>query len=207
MTRIMVVDDHHMFRTGVEAVLNTAGIEVAASIGDGDTALESIEAIDPDIVLLDIRMPGRDGVSILKAIRQASETRKVIILATELHDDQLVAVMQERVDGIVFKHATETQLFEAIEAVSKGKRHIDGDLLDRAFHLAMSEPKVSQLDLLTKREREIAEAVARGMRNREVGELLNMTEGTVKVCLHSIFSKLKIDNRTELALLMTPRAH
>jgi two-component system, NarL family, nitrate/nitrite response regulator NarL len=205
LTSIAVVDDHQLFRIGVEAVLAANGIEVVASVSDGDQALAEIDRLDPDLVLLDIRMPLRDGVSTLEAMRARGDRRKVIVMATELSDHQLLAVMKAGVDAILFKHEHESQLFKAIEALQAGQRFIGGDLMDRAFSLALDAGEETPLAKLTPRERQIVDGVAKGLRNREIGNLLGMTEGTVKITLHGIFNKLKVENRTELAILALPR--
>lgn len=207
MKTIAVVDDHQLFRIGVEAVLASKGLEVVASIADGEQALEKIAEVDPDLVLLDIRMPAKDGVATLQALRARGDKRKVIIMATDLYDEQLVAIMGVGVDAILFKHDHEDELFNAIQALREGRRYIAGELLDRAFGLALSSAAPSPIERLSARERQIAEAVAKGMRNREVGELLGMTEGTVKVMLHGIFNKMKVENRTELAVLLQSSKH
>lgn len=204
MTTILIADDHHFFRTGVTTMLSAAGFEVVGSVQDGDAALTAIGEVDPNVVILDIRMPGRDGVATLEAMRKKGDNRPVIVLATEVSDSQLVAIMRAGVNAILFKDGAEELLLETIEAVRDGRRHIDGELIDKAFALATSGSDGSPLSVLSARERQVAEAVARGLRNREVGQALGMTEGTVKVFLHNIYSKLGIGNRTELAILMQP---
>lgn len=205
MTTVLIADDHKFFRTGVSAMLGAAGIDVVSSVGDGDAALEAIVEANPDMVILDIRMPGLDGVATLNELRRQGDERPVIVLATELKDDQLVAIMSAGVNAILFKDGAEEALLEAIEAVRSGKRYIDGAILDRAFRLAVNggERQPVALSMLAARELEVAAAVAEGKRNREVADELGMTEGTVKVFLHIIYAKLGIGNRTELALMMS----
>lgn len=202
MTSIVIADDHAFFRAGVEAALVSEGFDVVASVDDGDAALRAIADRNPDVVILDIRMPVRGGVSTIEAMRAAGDNRPVVVLAAELSDDDLLSIMKCGVNGVVFKQGAELRLFDALKAVSEGSRFIEGDLLEKAFSLAVGRPKDSPLDLLTARERQIVEEVALGLRNREIAERLGMSEGTVKVYLHNIFSKLGVDNRTELALMV-----
>ena len=197
MTSILIADDHPFFRAGVSAMLTTAGHQIVGTVDDGDAALDAIAEVNPDVVILDIRMPGRDGVKTLEAMRARNDRRPVIVLATEIMDDQLVAIMRAGVNAILFKDQTEDALLEAIGAVREGARHIDGALLDKAFHIAA---------LRSPRERQVAEAVAAGKRNRDVAVALGMTEGTVKVFLHKIYAKLSVANRTESSVLMQSRA-
>lgn len=201
MSRILVADDHPFFRLGVDAVLKMGGHEVVAMTGDGDTTLAAVERENPEIVLLDVRMPGRDGISTLQAMRARGDCRPVVILTVEMTDDQLLAAIRAQVNGIVFKHDAEEKLLEAIEAVRNGSRYLDGELIDKAIARATTTGAPSPLAALTPKERDVANHVARGLRNREIAALLATTEGTVKVYLHSIYTKLGISNRTELAMI------
>lgn len=200
VSRILVADDHPFFRLGVDAVLKMGGHEVVAMASNGDVTLEAIERENPEIVLLDVRMPDGDGISTLKTMRDRGDNRPVILLTVEVTDDQLLAAIRAKVNGIVFKHDAEDRLLKAIDAVSKGQRYIDDDLIDKAITLASTTRPPTRLMALSSKEREVAQHVARGLRNREIATLLGTTEGTVKVYLHSIYTKLGISNRTELAI-------
>ena len=200
MSRILVADDHPFFRLGVDAVLQMGGHEVVAMTDEGDATLEAIERLNPDIVLLDVRMPGRNGISTLQALRKRGDNRPVILLTVEMNDDQLLAAIRAKVNGIVFKHEAEDQLLKAIDAVSNGLRYVDDELIDKAIAQASSARSPAHLTGLSPKELEVAQHVARGLRNREIAALLGTTEGTVKVYLHSIYTKLGISNRTELAI-------
>lgn len=174
------------------------GHEVIATADDGEAALAAAERENPDVVLLDIRMPVRDGISTVQALRERGDNRPVIILTVEMTDEQLLEALRAQVNGIVFKHDNEGRLLSAIEAVRNGLRYIDSELFDKAIVQA-STP--SRLSGLTPKEMEVARHVARGLRNREIAASLTTTEGTVKVYLHNIFNKLRITNRTELAAI------
>jgi len=200
MTSIVIADDHVFFRNGVEAALEAAGFAVVGSVGDGDAALTSVAQKNPDVLILDIRMPGKGGIAALEALRESGDKRPVIILATEVDDDALVAAMNAGANAIIRKDTAELRLFDAIKAVREGTRYIDGDLLEKAFAMAQGEPKPVAASLLSDRERRIAGEVAQGCSNREIAEKLGITEGTVKVYLHNIYAKLGMKNRTELAL-------
>ena len=201
MSRILVADDHPFFRLGVNAVLQMGGHEVIAMTGDGDSTLEAIGRDNPEIVLLDVRMPGRDGIATLKAMRERGDERPVIILTVEMTDGQLLEAIRARVNGIVFKHDGEDSLLKAVDAVRRGLTYLDSALIDKAVKHASNANPPSRLAVLTRKEREVAQHVARGLRNREIAALMTTTEGTVKVYLHSIYTKLGISNRTELAMI------
>ena len=198
----MIADDHPFFRLGVEAVLKSAGHEVIAMAGDGEEALATIADVDPELLLLDVRLPERDGISTLQELRKRGDNRPIIILTVEMTDDQLLAAMQARVNGIVFKHYGEDSLLKAIETVSKGLQYIEPELFERAVAHASVKDEPSPLATLTPKERNVARHVANGLRNREIATELKTTEGTVKVYLHSIYTKLGLSNRTELASIV-----
>ena len=202
MTRIVLADDHPFLRTGVEGALGSMGIDIVASVENGDEALEAIEREDPDVAILDIRMPGMGGIPVLEALRARGDNRPVILLTAEIEDSALLAAVKSRVDGIVFKHGAETRLHDAIKAVTTGERYIDQELMQRALDLAIENPRPSLMSKLSAREMQIAEAVAVGKRNRDIAEDIGTTEGSIKVYLHRIYEKLGVGSRTELAVLV-----
>ncbi|MBV1692595.1 response regulator transcription factor [Novosphingobium sp. G106] len=202
MSRILIADDHEFLRAGLEAVLGSLGHIVAASVPDGDTALTAIEKSDPEIVILDIRMPGRTGVEVLQSLRAKGDRRPILLLAAEVDDRSLVAAIDAKVDGIVLKGESAGTLQQAIEAVVAGKRFIDIALMDRAFELVSQPPVRRALDALSPRDRIIVERAAAGLRNKQIAEELGISEGAVKIFLHRVYDRLGVSNRTELAQLV-----
>lgn len=200
MIPILIADDHGFIRAGVEAVLRGSRFDVIAGAASGEETLAAIETHDPEVVLLDINMPGMNGVQALEALRAKGDRRPVVLLTAEINDRQLLAVMRAGVDGIVSKDGAENELVDVLERVHAGQKAIDPVFLQRALDLSL-KPEGGPLERLNPRERRIARLVARGMRNREIGQELNIGEGTVKVYLHAMYQKLNIENRTELALL------
>lgn len=202
MSRILIADDHAYLRAGLEAALVAAGHEIVASVEDGAAAQHQIAAADPDIAILDIRMPGLSGIDLLKALRAAGDHRKVVLLTAALRDDDLLAAMHARVDAIVMKDDAAHVLTQALAAINAGERSIPLCLMDRAFTLVTAEPPPDPLAMLSERDRRIVEGAAAGLRNRQIAERLGLSEGAVKVYLHRIFDRLGLSNRTELALLV-----
>ncbi len=202
MTRIVLADDHPFLRTGVEEVLGGLGMEIVASVDNGAAALQAVEREDPDVVVLDVRMPQMCGISVLEAMRARGDERPVILLTAQIEDAALLSAVKAKVDGIVFKDGAENRLHQAIEVVLTGERFIDQPLMQRALDLAIDNPRPSPLARLTARESQIAQAVAVGKRNRDIADEIGTTEGSVKVYLHRIYEKLGIGSRTELAVLV-----
>lgn len=200
MIPVLIADDHGFIRAGVEAVLRGSRFQVVAATASGEETLAAIETHNPAIVLLDINMPGMNGVQTLEAVRAKGDKRPVIMLTAEINDRQLLSVMRAGVDGIVSKDGAEDELVDVLEKVNAGQKAIAPVFLQRALDISLN-PEGGPLERLNPRERRIARLVARGLRNRDIGQELNIGEGTVKVYLHAMYQKLGIDNRTELALL------
>lgn len=206
MTRVVIADDHPFLRTGLEAVLRSAGIDICATANDGNEALVAIETYNPDVVILDVQMPVRDGISALEALRGRNDERPVILLTAQLDDARLVAAVKAKVNGIVFKQGAEQHLIDTVRKVAGGETVIPADLLIKAQELIDRGGPADIFEALSPRERQITEAVARGMRNREIASHLGMTEGSIKVYLNRIFDKLGVENRTELAIRIHEQA-
>lgn len=195
----MLVDDHGFLRSGVAAVLTSAGLDVVSSVEDGTSAFNAIPDANPDVVVLDVRMPNGGGVDVLRRLRQAGDYRPVVVLATEIDDKELASLLDSSADAILFKSCSEDELIETIQTVASGKSVFDRRLLQKIRATAEEQSPTNATRVLSPREQMIAELVAGGMRNRDVGTQLGITEGSVKVHLHKIFAKLGVKTRTELA--------
>ncbi|OYW16575.1 MAG: DNA-binding response regulator [Novosphingobium sp. 12-64-8] len=200
MIPVLIADDHGFIRAGVEAVLRGSQFQVVAATASGEETLAAIDTHNPAIVLLDINMPGMNGVQTLEALRAKGDKRPIVLLTAEINDRQLMSVMRAGVEGIVSKDGAEDELVDVLEKVHAGQKAIAPVFLQRALDISLN-PEGGPLERLNPRERRIARLVARGLRNRDIGQELNIGEGTVKVYLHAMYQKLGIDNRTELALL------
>lgn len=201
MIGVLVADDHGFIRAGVNAVLHGTRFAVVAGTASGEETLAAIASNNPDIVLLDINMPGMNGVDALEALRQRGDSRPVVVLTAGITDRQLMSVLRAGVNAIISKEGAEDELVDTLERVHAGERAIAPEYLQRALDLSLQPEEKGPLDPLNPREKRIARLVARGMRNRDIGQELNIGEGTVKVYLHAMYQKLGIENRTELALL------
>lgn len=200
--RIVLADDHPLIRSGVASVLALQGHEIVASVADGEAALTAIADHRPDIVILDIRMPLANGIDVLRRMRKGAKAIPVVLLTADIEDDQLIDALRLGVRGIIFKDGAEDRLVECIDRVAAGASYIDSALIDRATSLALA-PSNDPLGELSPRELELAKLVSEGLRNREIAARMAITEGTVKVYLNTVYTKLGLVNRTALALLVT----
>ena len=196
--RILLADDHPMIRAAIDVLLRDTGYEVVGMAGTGQAALEVLKEIQPDILLLDIQMPGGSGLEVLRQLRADKSPVKVILLTAAIDDKALLEAKALKVRGIVLKNSDPAYLLECLDSVSAGRMWIDPELAKRTRKLAASSGNASLQ--LAPRERQLIAFVRKGLRNREIGEQLGVTEGTVKAYLHAIYEKLGVSNRTELAI-------
>ena len=198
MKRVLLADDHPMIRTALEALLRDTGLEIVGMAGTVDATLREVERLQPDLLLLDLQMPGGSGMDVLRAVRAAKLSLRVIVLTAGIDDSALLEAKALNVDGIVLKNSDPAFLIDCIDRVRAGRSWIDPDLAERARRLAQG-PAPGQRAGLAPRELQVIGLVRRGLRNREIAEQLGVKEGTVKVYLHAIFEKLGVSSRTELA--------
>ena len=196
--RILLADDHPMIRAAIDVLLRDTGFEVVGMAGTGEMALSENRRLRPDIMLLDIQMPGGSGLEVLRQLRAEKSPVHVILLTAAVDDSALLEAKALKVRGIVLKNSDPAYLLECLESVSAGRMWIDPDLAKRSRKLASAANHVTLQ--LAPRERQLIAFVRKGLRNREIGEQLGVTEGTVKAYLHAIYEKLGVGNRTELAI-------
>lgn len=201
MTTVLIADDHAFIRAGVEAVLAPTDYHIVAAVGSGREALAAIAQHNPAICVFDVTMPDGDGVSTLQKLRATGDQRPVVLLTAQIDDARLLDAMEAGVNGIVGKEGAEETLLDTLATVLDGGVVIGPDLQLRAKAETARRQTPSPLAALTPRERTIAVLIARGHRNRDIAAELGITEGTIKVYLHTLYQKLGVENRTELAVL------
>ena len=197
MTRVLLADDHPMIGAALEVLLRGTDYELIGRARSGADALVQIQRLKPDLLLLDVHMPDGSGLDVLRKLRENRRAPAVVLLTAGMDDSQLLAVDKLAAEGMVLKTSDPALLIECMEKVRKGERCVDPEIAERMSH---AKERASRAPSLTPRERELVELVAQGLRNRDIGAKLGVTEGTVKVYLHAIFDKLGVDNRTELAM-------
>jgi DNA-binding NarL/FixJ family response regulator len=189
--RILVVDDHFVVRMGLSGVVNLeADMEVAGEAADGAQAVEMFSKCSPDLVLMDLRMPVKDGIWATAEIRTKDPEARILMLTTFDGDTDIHRAMQAGAQGYVLKNCTRDQLIPAVRAVAAGQRWLPRDIANRLAERNIFEE-------LTAREIQVLEQMAKGLANKEIGEVLKISEHTVKGHLKSILGKLIVADRTE----------
>jgi DNA-binding NarL/FixJ family response regulator len=203
--RVVLADDQTLVRQGIRSLLELdGGIAIAAEAADGDEALAAIRREKPDVALLDVRMPGRTGVEVLRELHAAGELPPAILLTTFDDDEALLEGVKAGARGYLLKDVSLEQLTDAIRAVAAGGTVIRPAVTERVLrgldHVRREFEAMSPPDPLTKREVEVLRLIAGGYSNREIAEALGTAEGTVKNHASSILSKLGVRDRTRAVL-------
>jgi DNA-binding NarL/FixJ family response regulator len=200
---LILADDHPIVLDGLEQLFRLEeGLDVVARCRDGEETLLAVRTLAPDVLVLDVRMPGADGIEVLRALQKERIPTRVVLLTAALEDEQLLDAIRAGARGVVLKDMAPQLLVEAVRAVLGGGQWLEKGLGGRALtRLLQRERGLAEAARhLTPRELEIVRMVAQGLRNRAIAERLFITEGTVKVHLHNIYEKLGIDGRVELTL-------
>lgn len=205
MISVMLVDDQTLVRQGVRSLLELSdSIRVIAEAADGDQAISMIPEVKPDVVLLDMRMPGKSGLDVLHALAERNALPPTIILTTFDDDELVLAGVKAGAKGYLLKDVTLEQLVEAVEQVAAGgtlmRPAITERLLAGLDRMQNSFASLDQPDPLTERETEILRLMAGGYSNKEIANSLNVAEGTVKNHVSNILSKLGVRDRTRAVL-------
>lgn len=206
--RLVLVDDDPMVRSALRMFVGgDSGITVVGEGADGEEALAVVDAARPDVVLMDIRMPVRDGLSATEALRSRPDPPRIIVLTTFDADEYVLRALRLGADGFLLKDTAPAQLLEAIRMVSAGLPMLSPTVMATLVTAVAATPaaddpapRTSALDGLTERELEVAQAVARGLSNAEIAATLFMSVPTVKTHVGRLFEKLGVENRVQVAI-------
>lgn len=201
--RLVLADDHAIVLHGLKRLFEGhADFEVVACCRDGAEVLRAAQSDRCDVLVLDLRMPGLTGLDVLKTIADEGRTCRTVLLTAAITDDDVVEAVRLGAQGVVLKEASPETLLECIRGVHRGEQWIDQETMSRAFDRALRRDTAVREagKVLTPRELEIVRMIAQGLRNRAIAERLSISEGTVKIHLHNVYEKLKIDGRLELML-------
>lgn len=203
--RVVLVDDEQLVRTGLRMILGTEpGIEVVGEAGQGQEALVAVEALDPDVVLLDLRMPVLDGISATRALVAAGTRARILVLTTFDTDRNIADALHAGATGFLLKDAPADQLVAAIRAAATGDAVLAPSVARRvAEELARHRPAagIERMEALTDRERDVLEQMAEGLSNAEIAQRLFITEGTVKTHVARVLQKLGVRDRLQAVVL------
>jgi two-component system NarL family response regulator len=198
--RVLIAEDQAIVRDGLAALVGyQPDFEVAGCAADGADAVRLFRELCPDVVLMDLRMPGMGGVDAIEAIRLADPQARILVLTTYDGDEDIYRALQAGACGYLLKDASTEELVGAIRTVAKGGRHIPSAIAQRLADRAMSGPSLSE------REVEVLRLVAAGLTNKEIAAKLFIAEGTVKTHLNSIHEKLGVRDRTEAVMVAVRR--
>ncbi|MGE5491331.1 MAG: response regulator [Actinomycetota bacterium] len=206
--RLILADDHPLMLQAMESILTAEpDFRVEYACRDGQQALEAVRRLQPDILLLDLKMPGMDGLAVLAELhRESSLTRTVIYTAT-MHQDDVLTAVRLGVRGMILKDMSADQLLRCLRKVHAGETWIEkrsiGLALDKILRRETEMYQISAI--LTPRELDLVRMVASGLANRQIAEKAHITEGTVKVHLHRIYAKLDLRDRMALTLFARDR--
>jgi DNA-binding NarL/FixJ family response regulator len=203
MIRLLLVDDQDIVRRGLKALLKLEpDLEVVGEAEDGQRAIAQVQTLQPDVVLMDVRMPEVDGVAATQAICAQFPTVKVLVLTTFDDQEYVTRALQAGASGYLLKDTPLEELAQAIRFVQRGYTHIGPGLAQKA--IVQSPPSQSSpiLASLTPREREIVQLIVQGASNREIAQTLFISEKTVRNHITSILGRLDLRDRTQLAILV-----
>ncbi len=205
MTRVVVVDDQTLVRQGIRSLLDVAGVEIVGEADDGGSALDVIDSTQPDVVLLDLRMPRHDGIWALEQLRDRGTEVPVLVLTTFDDDTLVLDALRAGARGYLLKDVTVEQLARAVETLADGGTLIAPSITDRLLRAIRSGPSPVGADAppaqpLTERELEVLRLVAEGYSNREIAGVVFLAEGTVKNHISTVLLKLGARDRTNAVL-------
>lgn len=205
--KVVLIDDHTLFRVGLEGLLSTRGIEILASVNTGIDSVDLVNKLNPDIVLLDMRMPGIDGLGVLAMLREAYDSLPVVMLTTSTDETDLVTSLKNGAQGYLLKDMEPDELVIALRDIVNGKTVVAPDLapiLARAVQgktETQTDTNDSPFTILTPRETEILGLLAEGLSNKGIARNLGISDGTVKLHVKAILRKLEVHSRVEAAVM------
>lgn len=198
--RILVVDDHQIVRQGIRSLLsNYPDFEIVGEAADGATALQLVEALRPDVTLLDIRMPGESGLEVLRRIRQLQPEAKVLMLTSFDDEEYVLTALREGAQGFVLKSVSDEMLTQAIHSVCRGERALSPQITEQVVRRATSPPTppVLEIPAFSPDEQQILRLLVEGTGNAAIATQLYVSNTTLKRKLRRLFAKLEVQTRSQ----------
>jgi two-component system response regulator DegU len=204
LIRVSIADDHDIIRQGIKRIISfQKDLSIVSESENGERALSMLKLYETDVLLLDFNMPLLNGIEVLKIIKQQENNLKVIMLTVENDRKTLHEAIDIGADGYLLKDSAGTEIVNAIKTVFNGEKYIDKSLVSLLFSGIKSSNKIetSILDCLSKREVEVLMEISKGLGNKEIGNVLYLSEKTVKNYATSMFRKINVDDRVQAAIL------
>lgn len=199
--RVLIVDDHEIVREGLQILLaEEADFEVAGVAGDGTTALALVEQLNPDVILMDLVMPGLDGIETTQRILKSNPVARVLILTTFADDQRVRDAIRAGAIGYLLKDVLKADLLRALRDTAAGRASLHPEAQQHLMRQVVESEVPLPHNSLTKREADILRLIADGRSNKEIAMALHLTEGTIKGYVSTIFDKLGVADRTQAAL-------
>jgi len=209
--RVLVIDDHTLFREGLESLLHARGIDVVAAVGDGYRGIELANELQPDIVLLDVRMPALDGISVLRIIQESQPTFPVTLLTTSTEERDLLDALRAGARGYLLKDMEPDQLVQSLREIVAGQTVVSPNLTHVLAEVVQGKVALptdqgfNPFEGLTPRETQILALLAEGQSNKVIARNLGISDGTVKLHVKAILRKLNVHSRVEAAVMAVER--
>ncbi len=200
---ILLIDDHPMLRTGVRQLISMApDLKVIGEAGNGETGVELAEELDPDLILLDLNMPGMNGLETLDRLREKSLSGSIVVFTVSNHEEDVVTALKRGADGYLLKDMEPEDLLKALQQVASGEIVLSEALTPVLAASLRANRTTSDRDvnLLTPRERDILKLIAQSLPNKMIARRLDITESTVKVHVKHLLKKMKLKSRVEAAV-------
>jgi two-component system nitrate/nitrite response regulator NarL len=203
--RVLIIDDHTLFRDGLQGLLERHNIDVVGSLGDGHEGIRLAQELKPDIILLDMRMPSLSGLEVLKQLQQNNFEAPIAMLTTSNDERDLVEALRNGAKGYLLKDMDPDDVVAALREIVKGETVVAPNLTQILARVVKGEPilesEPSPIDDLTPREAEILSLLAEGQSNKVIARNLGISDGTVKLHVKAILRKLNIHSRVEAAVI------
>lgn len=201
MIKLMLVDDHAVLRDGLKNILDMeTDIEVIGEAVSGNDALEKVGVLIPDVILMDINIPHKNGIEVTGIIKKDYPDIKILMLTMYDHDEYFMSAIRAGADGYLLKDAPSQHVVDAIRSVSKGQSVIQSSMTKKFLSFNQPEPLQSKEDTLTVREKEVLLCLVQGMNNKEIAQALFISDKTVKIHVSKIFKKLDVKSRTQVVI-------
>jgi len=203
--KVLIIDDHRLFREGLQSLLQRRNIDVVAAVGDGNEGLKLAKELSPDVILLDMRMPIIDGISVLIQLRKYELTMPIVILTTSSNEQDLLDALKNGASGYLLKDMEPDALVTALRDINGGKTVVATHLTSVLVRFIQGDTSTTEIQgpfsELTPRENEILKLIADGQGNKLIARNLGISDGTVKLHVKAVLRKLELHSRVEAAVM------